>query len=256
MRNIKLKLSYDGTEYVGWQVQPNGRSVQALLQDAIGQLVQSKVDVIASGRTDAGVHAIEQVAHVRIDSTIPPDGIMKGANSILPQDIAIVDAEEADLNFHALRDAQGKQYRYRMLYCKQRVPLLNNRAWRIKHELDIELMKKASSYLVGKHDYESFRASGCTASDAVRTITSINYVIPSNDSLSIPSEGRVVDIIFEGDGFVRHMIRNIVGTLVEVGLNNISPDEVKSILEKKNRQEAYRCAPACALYLVKVYYTV
>ncbi len=254
MRNIKLTLSYDGTNYVGWQVQPNGISIQGLIQDAIAELVNAKVDVIASGRTDAGVHAIEQTAHVRIDSTIPAGGIMKGVNSILPPDIVITDAREVDLDFHAMRNARGKRYRYRLLCSKQRIPLLKDRVWRIGQDLNIELMQEASGYLVGEHDFESFRASGCTAQDAVRTITAIDYDVPSVEPLNLAKEGRVIDVIFEGEGFVRHMIRNIVGTLVEVGLGNISPDEIESILNKKNRQEAYRCAPACGLYLVKVFY--
>ncbi|GAG15718.1 unnamed protein product, partial [marine sediment metagenome] len=207
----------------------------------------------AAGRTDAGVHAVAQVAHFKTESDIPSVGIMKGVNSLLPDDIAIVAAEDVSLDFHSRKDAKSKRYLYRILLCDQRMPLFAERVWHLNGGLDLAAMKDASGCLIGINDYESFRAAGCSSGHAIREITSIEFS-SSKEDWQTGGQGELIEITFEGTGFVRHMIRNIVGTLIEVGRGKIDANEVSRILDEKNRQVAGICAPACGLYLVAVCY--
>lgn len=254
MRKLKITLSYDGTNYVGWQVQPNGVSVQQKVQDAFRKIAGVHVNVVAAGRTDAGVHAIAQVAHADYGGSIPVLGLRKGLNSILPDDIAVTGLQDVDPSFHAMRDAVGKRYLYRMVLSDGKVPLLRDRAWQMSGDLDIDAMREGSRELVGRHDFESFRAAGCSSPDAICDLRSIETVDSQEFSLYLNGGGRAIDIAFEGESFLRHMVRNIVGTLVEVGQGRLAADGVKRILEQKNRRVAGICAPACGLYLVKVFY--
>lgn len=254
MRKLRLTISYDGTNYVGWQVQPNGISIQEKLQDAFFRMTGERTNVIAAGRTDAGVHAVGQVAHVEMKGGIPCDGIKRGINSILPSDIALIGVEEARPDFHAMRDAIGKRYMYRLLICDHRIPLMENRCWRLTHDLDVDSMRAAAKALIGRRDFESFRAAGCTSRHAIVDLKKIQFNIFESPDTLVLSQGKVMNIVFEGDRFVRHMIRNIVGTLVDVGQGNLRPDDVAGILDQKNRQAAGICAPACGLYLVGVSY--
>ena len=254
MRTIKLTITYDGTNYVGWQVQPNGTSVQEVLQGAIEQMTGEKAALIGAGRTDAGVHALGQVAHFETESQIPCVGFQKGLNSLLPDDIAVVDAKEAPPGFHSKRDAKGKRYRYRLFIAPVSSPLARNLFWQIREGLDIEAMRQAAMCLIGEHDFESFRAAGCTCKHARRRIDRIDIAKTPASDLGLGEKGTVVDLTVEGDSFVRHMVRNMVGTLVEVGRGSIDVVEVGRILEAKRRQEAGICAPACGLYLVQVFY--
>jgi tRNA pseudouridine38-40 synthase len=250
MRTIKLTISYDGCGYVGWQMQPNGNSIQAELARAIKRMTGEGSVPVGAGRTDAGVHALAQVASFATESPIPCDGFVHGLNSLLPSTIAVLFAEEVSQGFDARRDARGKVYRYDVLRSAVRLPLFEGRAWQMRGALDLAAMRESALLLVGKHDFESFRASGCAAMHAVRTIQRIDVSI----SETTGGQGELLSLTFEGDGFVRHMIRNIVGTLVNVGQGKLLPGDIQRILEARQRKEAGVCAPACGLYLVRVLY--
>lgn len=254
MRTIALTIAYAGTDFVGWQMQPNGVSIQGCVQEAVKRLTGEAVPVVAAGRTDAGVHALGQVAHLRTTSSIPAEGFVGGCNRFLPEAIAIVDARDAPEGFHAQRDAIGKRYRYRILEQRGRAPLARNRCWIVPGLLDREAMEAGADVLIGAHDFESFRAAGCTAEHARRTITRLSIEERAPAELGLAATGRVIDCVVEGDGFVRHMIRNIAGTLVEVGEGKRAPEEVGRILAARARTAAGICAPACGLTLERVFY--
>lgn len=237
---------YDGTRYVGWQIQPKGISIQGLIKDALKKMTGEDVKVIGASRTDAGVHALSQVAHFVTQSKIKTQSFKGGLNSILPPDIAVISAEDVRNGFHARRDAKGKRYLYRILVSEARDPFLINRSWRIERLPDIDAMRHASHFLIGEHDFSSFCASGSTSRHAVRRIDRADVVMGE--------EGNIFDIKFAGNGFLRHMIRNIVGTLVDVGLKKIETSAMKRIIAGRDRKKAGRCAPACGLYLVDVIY--
>jgi len=256
MRRIKLVISYDGRRYVGWQVQPNGKSIQAVINEAFRRITGENVSVQSAGRTDAGVHAVGQVAHVDIDSDILAWNLKSALNSILPIDISIVDLADVDGDFHARRSAVGKRYMYRIIFSSVSIPLEYGRSWLIKRnpsDIDVSSMRRAAQHLLGVHDFESFRASKCTMKSAVCDIEKIE-VIDNINSYLLPDSAREINIIVDGNRFVRHMVRNIVGTLVDVGLYRIRCDNLIDILDKKNRRAAGICAPAYGLYLIKVYY--
>ena len=256
MRTIKLQIAYDGTNYVGWQVQPNGVSVQELIQRAVKEMTGEASPVTGASRTDAGVHAIGQVAHVRTESRISLDGFERGLTSLLPDAIAIIRAEEAAELFHANRDAKGKRYLYRVLSCCRAAPLALNRCWQMRETLDLDGMREGALALVGEHDFESFRAAGCTAENAIRRIENIEIKVATQPDpiFEASDSAALIEFTFDGAGFVRHMIRNIVGTLVDVGRGQLEPQDVLRILKARKREQAGRCAPACGLYLVSVLY--
>jgi tRNA pseudouridine38-40 synthase len=255
MRILKLTLAYDGTNYVGWQRQPNGVSVQERVEVALARMAGAPHPVIGAGRTDAGVHALGQVAHFTTESTIPHEAFVPGLNSLLPFDIAVIDAGVAPEGFHARRSAIGKVYRYLILHTCRRAPLLANRVWQLPEALDLDAMRGAAACLVGERDFESFRAAGCTSAHARRRIARIE-IAPTDGAHDWfgGGEGRLLRLEFEGDGFVRHMIRNIVGTLVDIGRGHLEAGQMERILASRERKHAGRCAPACGLYLVKVLY--
>jgi len=254
MRKIKLRIMYDGTRYVGWQEQPNGVSVQATIRDALKRMVGEEVALVGASRTDAGVHAVAQVAHFETESRVPAGGFVAGVNSILPDDIAVTDAEEVPEGFHARRSSKGKRYVYRILVSRSRNPFLEGRAWTLRNALNIDSMRAASACLLGEHDFSSFRASGCGSRDSVRTITRIEVSSRPLPHEMLSGEGEIVELLFEGNGFLRHMIRNIVGTLVDAGHGRLSSDDIQRILLAKKRIEAGRCAPASGLFLADVFY--
>ncbi len=253
-RTIKITISYDGTSYVGWQVQPNGTSIQGLLQDALHSMTSERSAVVASGRTDAGVHAIAQVAHFRTESNISTDSFVGGLNSYLPGDIAVIGADEMTGDFHAMGSARGKRYVYKILKARGRAPLARNRYWERGLRLEIDHMRAAIPTLIGEHNFESFRAVGCASRDAVKTIHAIDLDIHSAFEMGIARDGKIIELSFEGSGFLRHMIRNIVGTLVDIGEGRFSPEDMQKILDEKNREGAGICAPPHGLYLAEVFY--
>jgi len=244
MRKLKLTLEYDGTGYGGWQVQANADTVQGRVEAALREVLREEVRIHGAGRTDAGVHALGQVAHFETASALPAENILKGANTHLPPDIVILKAEEADLDFHARYSARSKTYRYRILLREVRSPLERFRALRVAPPLDLERMRSAAKPLTGRHDFAAFAAAGGSVKETVRNLT----------HLEIKEEGDGLTLEFRGDGFLYRMVRNLVGTLLEVGKGNLSVEEVSGILRSRDRTQAAPTAPACGLYLVRVDY--
>jgi len=245
MRRIKLILEYDGTGFHGWQFQPGLRTVQGVLVDALQKMTNEKIKLIAAGRTDAGVHALAQVAHFNTASTIPLDGFLNGLNSLLPDDLVVKDVKDVGQEFHAQRSAIGKRYLYRILNRALPSAIDRFRVWHIPTILDIYKMSEGCKYLIGKHDFSSFRASGSEIRGSVREIFEIKINKEKEDFINI--------IIF-ANGFLKQMARNIVGTLVEIGTSKYPPKYIKEILEAKDREKAGPTAPPYGLYLLEVVY--
>jgi tRNA pseudouridine38-40 synthase len=244
MKNIKLTIEYDGTNYSGWQNQDNAVTVQEKLEEAIKELTKEEVKLIGSGRTDSGVHARGQVANFFTNSTIPGEKFKYALNNILPGDIAIIESEEVDVNFHSRFDAVKKRYRYRIYNGEMPRPLYRNYSYHYKYNLDLDKMREAAKYLIGTHDFVSFMGSGSVVKTTIRTIYKID----------IQKLNEFIDITLEGDSFLRYMVRIIVGTLLKVGNNQISADEIPRIIEAKDRHCAGPTVPPQGLYLEEVYY--
>lgn len=244
MPRIKLILEYDGTDFVGWQVQPNGRSVQAVVEEALSRLLDAKVAVEVAGRTDAGVHALGQVAAFTTARALPLKAYARGLNGLLPPDVAVVRAEEVAADFDPRRLASGKRYRYRISTRGQRAPLRRRTHWELFGALDEAAMRQAGQGLLGQHDFSAFRASDCEARTAVRRIREVT-VAGGEDQLSIE---------VEGTAFLKHMVRNIVGTLVEVGRGKQPAAWVAEVLASRDRGQAGQTAPPQGLCLVEVQY--
>lgn len=244
MRNIKLTIQYDGTDYSGWQFQKNGLTIQEVVQKAIKKITGEKVCVIGSGRTDAGVHAEAQVANFRTSSKIPIKNFQMALNSALPKDIVISGVEDVGLKFNALHDARGKLYRYIIANNDFVNPLLRRFAVKCFYALDLGAIKKAAKYLTGRHDFKSFQAKDYAERNAVRTVRSI----------TVEKNGDLVYIYIEADGFLYNMARNITGTLIDVGRGKITAGDVRAILRKKDRKLCGPTMPARGLCLVKVKY--
>lgn len=244
MKNIMLTIEYDGTNYVGWQKQKNGLSVSEVIERAIYSISKEEVKLTGSGRTDAGVHARGQVANFVTNSKIPPEKFKDAINSKLPVDIAIVSSMEVPLDFHARYCSKGKWYSYSILNRQEPSPFLRNYAAHIKYNLDINRMVEASKFILGTHDFAAFKSEGSSVNSTVRTIYRLD-ITKSND---------IIRLDFEGDGFLYNMVRIITGTLVDVARGRINPQDIKKIIESKNRNLAGFTAPACGLCLEKVYY--
>lgn len=244
MRNIKLTIEYEGSNYHGWQVQPNVITVQGIIVEAIKKITKEDVNLIGAGRTDSGVHAKGQVANFKTNSKIPEDKFSHAINSQLPFDIAIVKSEEVPIDFHSRYDALAKRYRYIIYNSLIRSPLYRNYAYHIPYKLDFEKMKVAKDYFLGTHDFMTFMSSGSEIEDTVRTIYSIS---------TIKRDGLIIFQI-EGNGFLYNMVRIMAGTLVEVGSGKINKDSISQIIESKDRITAGHTAPAKGLYLEKVFY--
>lgn len=252
MRTIKLTIEYDGTNYCGWQIQPNGVSVQGVLRKALRSMTGENNHVIGASRTDTGVHALGQVAHFKTNTKIPSSGFLKGINSKIGSDIAVIDSEKVSENFHAQKSAKSKHYRYLILNKDVPSALLLNRCWQIREKLNIKAMRQAAKCLIGEHDFKSFQSAGSSAKDAVREIKRISIGIAT--SPAGPRNDKLISIDIVGTGFVYHMVRNIVGALVLIGKGKALPKYMKEVLMKKERKMAGVCAPAMGLYLVLVKY--
>lgn len=244
MRNIKLTISYDGTDYAGWQSQKNARTIQDVAQRAIKKITGEKPNLIASGRTDAGVHAEAQTANFRTRSKIPLDRLQMALNSALPKDIVIKAAEEAPTRFNSQHDAKSKLYRYTIYNDNFVDPLLRRYAAKVFYRLNLNSMKKAARILEGRHDFRSFRTVDGGEKDSVRRIYSIR----------VEKTGKIVYIHMKADGFLYNMARNIAGILVEAGRGKIRTSEVKEILLQKDRRHCGPTMPSKGLCLVRVIY--
>lgn len=245
MRNIRILIEYDGTNYHGWQVQPNAVSIQETIQDRLRTITQEDVRVIASGRTDAGVHAVGQVAHFHTDSRLHLNDIQRGLNGLLPADIAVKRICEVDKDFHARYSAKNKKYRYVIFNDRFPSPLCRNFSWHIPFKLDVDEMKKALQCLIGRHDFSSFKASGCNSRTSIREVLSV--------SLGKNPRGFVIFEI-EANAFLKQMVRNIVGTMVDVGQGKSRASLFEEIFQSGDRKRAGRTAPPQGLFLVKVEY--
>ncbi|HYQ47623.1 MAG TPA: tRNA pseudouridine(38-40) synthase TruA [Thermodesulfovibrionales bacterium] len=255
MRYIKLLLEYDGTAYQGWQSQRSGLTIQDILGNAIAGITGSRVRLTAASRTDAGVHALGQVAAFGTGSDLAA-GVMKRAlNAKLPRDIRILSAEETHQAFHPRYDAKKKRYVYIVMLSSSGSSFFPRYTWQVRSTLASDAMSKAAAHLFGKHDFSAFRGSGCGARTTIRTISSIALtVLDRMDFMSMTVQGVYIKVAIEADAFLRHMVRNIVGTLVEVGKGRISVDEIPDILESRDRTKAGPTAPSSGLFLERVYY--
>jgi tRNA pseudouridine38-40 synthase len=245
MRNLKMIIEFDGAGYQGWQRQKNGPSIQQVLEEKIAVMTGETVKVIGSGRTDAGVHAMAQVAHFKTNSRIPLRNFHGGLNSLLPQDIVIKGMEEADPHFHARIDVKRKVYFYRIANGPTRSPLFRQYAWFIYPPLNQQAMKEAALHLKGAHDFTSFSAVHTDVATFTRTIYDIDV---------IGDRHGFIKILVEADGFLRYMVRTIVGTLVDVGKGRRSPEEMIAILQARDRNTAGMTAPPQGLFLKEVKY--
>lgn len=245
LQNIKLVLAYDGSRYHGWQRQPNGITIQQVIEEKIQTMTQETVALIASGRTDAGVHAVNQVCNFKTRSALDPQILKKGLNSLLPNDILILEARYVSLDFHARYDAKTKTYEYRIINREEPDIFQRKYVWHIRRSLDVEEMRKCVALLPGTRDFSSFKSSGSGNRNPVRCILNAGIYGPEEDRLRF---------VIEADGFLRHMVRNIVGTLVAVGLGKINSSGFKEIMESKDRKQAEVKAPARGLFLMKVRY--
>jgi len=243
MRTIKLTIEYDGTAYVGWQHQPNGISVQQVMEEALARIQGESVRIHSSGRTDAGVHARGMVACFRTARVLPMTAYTEGMNCTLPPDIAVISAEEVHPEFDPRRHAKGKHYRYTILTSIRRSPLARLQAWHLKEKLDIERMREGAVFFLGEHDFSAFRTSGCAAKNTVKRI----------DSVTISESGDLVHIDVCGSGFMRNMVRIMAGTLVQIGLGKMQPEQVRKCLTEPGSAPG-PTAPAHGLCLMEVYY--
>lgn len=245
MRTILLILEYDGTNFAGWQLQPNGRSVQEVVEQALGALLGEPVRVHSAGRTDAGVHARFMPAHFTTSRPLPLQAFREGLNCLLPDDVAVREAHEVERNFHARFKARGKWYRYTIDRSDVRSPLSGRTSWQVRGTLDLAAMRMAAGQLVGEHDFRAFRVSGCSARETVRRIQSVDLV----------EEGGLLHIDVRGTGFLRNMVRLIVGTLVEVGWGKRPVSDVPRLLACEPGVRAGVNAPPQGLCLMAVDYS-
>ena len=253
MRNILLKIAFDGTGYVGWQRQNDQPTIQGIIEDKLQVMTVAGASLHGAGRTDAGVHALGMTASFKTDSDIPCEGFLRGLNSMLPEDIRILEVLEKDSAFHARKNACGKSYYYQLQVGGICLPTERLYCNHLKFEIDIESIRKCLVMLVGEHDFSCFEATGSRDPEykggkgAVRTITKAELI--SGEGVPKP-----VALEFVGDGFLRHMVRNMVGTLIEVGSGRINVDDFRDILAGRDRTVAGPTAPARGLFLKEVFY--
>lgn len=255
MKKIKLLIEYDGTAYHGWQIQKSKPTIQNILEEHILRITGEKSKVIGASRTDAGVHAMGQVAVFRTQSILEPETIRKALNATLPYDIRIREVSEVNDAFNPRYDARKKSYFY--IIANQRVSsaFLYRYTWIVQQTLDRVSMKKAAHTLIGTHDFSSFQGAQSSVKNPVRDVFSLIIEdLNSIDFMTADLKGNFIKIRIEGNGFLRHMVRNIVGTLVEIGRGRISAHEMKDILESRNRRLAGPTAPAHGLFLEKIIY--
>ncbi len=242
--NILLTISYDGTNYFGWQRQKNQITVQEEIETALSKLMKKDIEVRGASRTDTGVHAYSQAAFFKTETTIPVEKLPYAINSFLPDDIVVINARLVSDEFHPQYSVIKKTYQYKILNSEFRDPKLRNYAEFERKPLDISKMQEACKYFIGTFDFNAFCASGSTAKTTVRTIF----------DLSVSKNGDIIDIEVTGNGFLYNMVRIIAGTLIYVGSGKIKPQDIKNIIESKDRTLAGKTASACGLTLMKIYY--
>jgi len=245
MRNIKIIVEYDGTRYHGWQYQGNRVSIQQVLEESIGTITQEIIRITGSGRTDAGVHAMNQVANFRTHSEIVERKLLKGINSLLPWDIVVKDLMEVETDFHARHHAKSKVYLYQILNNPTRSALYRHYAWFVNKTLDVGRMREAAIIFTGTHDFSSFCAANCGIVNHTRTVKRVEIEQDRRGMLKI-------DV--EANGFLKYMVRNMVGTLVDIGKGKRHPNEIRDIIDAKDRKRAGMTAPPHGLFLKEVRY--
>jgi tRNA pseudouridine38-40 synthase len=247
MPRLRLTVEYDGTDYHGWQRQASAATIQGALEAAITRISGERAVVSGAGRTDAGVHAEAQVAHVDTTSALDPQTWRRALNAVLPADLKVLAVEHAPAGFHARFSTVGKRYRYRLLNRPVASPLERRASWHVAHPLNLAAMRRAASALVGRHDFRTFEGADPTHGDAHDTVCSLARC-------AIRRQGPIVAIEFEGNRFLKYMVRNIVGTLVEIGLGRRAAGEMSELLASGDRRLAGATAPPHGLTLVEVFY--
>lgn len=245
MRNIKLTIMYDGKDFNGWQKQPNKLNIQGTIEKVLSEMTGEEIELNASGRTDAGVHSFGQVANFKTNSKIPIEKFPIAINSKIKKSIVITNAEEVEERFHSRYNCKKKTYRYVIDNSEFPTPMYRYLEYHIPNKLNIEEMKKAAKYFEGEYDFKAFKSSGTSSKSSVRTIYKAEVKKAENNRIYIE---------LTGNGFLYNMVRIISGTLVEVGLGKIKPEEIKNIIESKDRHKAGKTLPAHGLYLMNVNY--
>ncbi|MDD5730380.1 MAG: tRNA pseudouridine(38-40) synthase TruA [Candidatus Omnitrophica bacterium] len=245
MRNIKLTIEYNGTNFSGWQRQKRrSYTIQQVIEETLQKMLHQEIKLIASGRTDSGVHAKAQTANFKTASHIPLERLQEGLNALLPKDIAVIGIAEASGDFHSRYCAKSKAYRYTILNRTHRSALLKDSAYFCRYPLDLKLMQNEADSILGKHDFSAFKASGKEGKNPVKTVK----------KLKVSRKGDLVYVDIEADGFLYNMVRNIAGTLIDIGRGKLGSGSLKKILDSKDRRKAGHTAPACGLCLLKVKY--
>jgi len=250
MRNLKMTLAYDGADFAGWQVQPETLTIQGVLASAIGRITGEKVLPQGSGRTDAGVHALAQVASVTLESPIPAENLTKALNDVLPASVRVLEVSEAGPEFHARKSARAKTYRYRMYRGAICPPILARYVWHHPYPLDEGAMAEAAQRVIGEHDFTSFAAVDAERGREDDAVSNVRTIFTSSWERCEEEFCYTV----RGSGFLHHMVRNLVGTFVLVGKGSLTPEGVTKILQARNRSAAGATATASGLYLVNVEY--
>lgn len=244
MHTYKMTIAYDGTAYGGWQIQHTATTIQALIQNALGTVLRQRISLIASGRTDAGVHALKQVAHFKYAGYLDTPKLLFSLNALLPKDIRILSLEEASASFHARFSARRKIYHYYLYVDPVLDPFLRLYTYRPGHAVDLPVLKEAATYFVGTHDFTTFANVKKTTGDNRRTIHRLDLI----------EQGPILCLAFEGNGFLYKMVRNIVGTLLDICAGKLSIEEIPKLFAARDRRVAGRAAPPQALFLIDVVY--
>ena len=244
MKRIKMTVAYDGTGYCGWQLQPNGVTIEEILNGTLSELLKEPVCVIGASRTDSGVHALGNVAVFDTESRIPGEKLCYAVNQKLPEDIRVLESEEVPLDWHPRKQNSVKTYEYKILNCRISVPTRRLYAYFCYYSLDVEKMRQGAAYLLGEHDFKSFCSNKRMKKSTVRRI----------DQIGIHADGTKVVFTYTGNGFLYNMVRILTGTLLEVGLGKRRPEEMKAVLEARNREAAGATAPPEGLFLMQVEY--
>ncbi|MEW6214261.1 MAG: tRNA pseudouridine(38-40) synthase TruA [Nitrospirota bacterium] len=259
MKKIKLFLEYDGTDYQGWQIQKRRLTIQGVVEDRISEITGKQSRVIGASRTDAGVHALGQVAAFKTESRLDPETIKRALNALLPMDIRVLEASEVDDSFHPRNSAKRKSYFYIIANQRESSAFLYRYTWMVQQPLELKSMIEVAQMLIGVHDFSSFRGADSgsipTSVGTVREVFSLSIErFGRLDFMTISMKGEFVKIRIEADGFLRHMVRNIAGTLIEIGRGRVSVDRIKEILESRDRRLAGPTAPPNALFLERIVY--